>query len=112
MAFPLTSNMVLGLLDQLLIFCQLCLIKLLGLLTEFGMLVFFTNLSLMGFQVRYLALFLILSVKDSLKWFWRKSLDKNIQLMLEFPNAPFLVLHFTCYTLMTVQMMLSVILLI
>ena len=30
------------------------------LLTEFGMLVFFTNLSLMEFQVRYLALFLLL----------------------------------------------------
>ena len=29
------------------------------LLTEFGMLVFFTNLSLMEFQVRYLALFLL-----------------------------------------------------
>ena len=32
-AFPLTFSMVLGLLNQLLIFCQLCLIKLLGLLT-------------------------------------------------------------------------------
>ena len=32
------------------------------LLTEFGMLVFFTNLSLMEFQVTYLALFLLLSV--------------------------------------------------
>ena len=69
MAFPLTSNMVLGLLDQLLIFCQLCLIKLLGLLTEFGMLVFFTNLSLMGFQVRYLAIFLLFSVIGGLRWF-------------------------------------------
>ena len=56
--FPI-SSMVLGLLDQLLIFSQLCLIELLGLLTGlglletgFGMLVFFTNLSLMEFQVR------------------------------------------------------------
>ena len=65
--------MVLGLLDQLLIFSQLYLIELLGLLTglgllelwhliypklliEFGMLVFFTNLSLIEFQVRYLCL--------------------------------------------------------
>ena len=65
-----------GLLDQLLIFSQFYLIKLLGLLTGlgllklwhliyprpltgFGMLVFFTNLSLMEFQVRYLAFFLL-----------------------------------------------------
>ena len=41
------------------------------LLTVFGMLVFFTNLSLMEFQVRYLALFLLFSVIDifeSLNW--------------------------------------------
>ena len=57
------------------------------------MLVFFTDLSFMGFQVRYLALF-----------------HKNIQLMLEFLKAPFLVLHFSYYILMTFLMMLSVIL--
>ena len=34
---------------------------------------------------------------------------KNIQLMLEFLKTPFLVLHFSCYTLMTSLMMLSVI---
>ena len=39
------------------------------------------------------------------------SLHKNIQLMLEFIKAPFLVLHFSYYTLMTFLMMLSVILL-
>ena len=39
------------------------------------------------------------------------SLHKNIQLILEFPKAPFLVLHFSYYTLMTFLMMLSVILL-
>ena len=66
--FFLISSMVLGLLDQLQIFSQLYLIELLGLLTGlgllelwhliyprlltgFGMLVFFTNLSLMEFQV-------------------------------------------------------------
>ena len=76
------SSMVLGLLDQLWIFLQLYLIELLGfltglgplelwdliyprLLTGFGMLVFFTNLSLMEFQVRYLPLFLLFSVIDS-----------------------------------------------
>ena len=65
----LISSMVLGLLDQLQIFSQLYLIELLGLLTGlgllelwhliyprllagFGMLVFFTNISLMEFPVR------------------------------------------------------------
>ena len=73
--FFLISSMALGLLDLQQIFSQLYLIELLGLLTDlgllelwqfiyqrlltgFGMLVFFTNLSLMEFQVRYLALFL------------------------------------------------------
>ena len=37
--------------------------------------------------------------------------QKNIQLMLEFLKAPFLVLHFSYYTLMTFLTMLSVILL-
>ena len=65
--------------DQLQIISQLCLIEFLGLFTglgllelwhliyprlftEFGMLVFFTNVSLMEFQVRYLALFLLFLV--------------------------------------------------
>ena len=48
-------------------------------LTEFGMLVFFTNLSLMEFQVRHLALFLLFSVIDDVEWFWMESLQKNIQ---------------------------------
>ena len=78
--------MVLGLLDELLIFSQLHLIELLGLLTGLGlpelwdlryprlltgfdMLVFFTNLSLMEFQVRYLALFLLFSVIGGFRWF-------------------------------------------
>ena len=111
----LISSMDLGLLDQLLIFSQLYLIELLGFLTGlgllelwhliypklligFGMLVFFTKLSLMEFQVRYLALFLLSSVIDDFKWLWMKSLHKNIQLMQEFLKAPFLVLHFSYYT--------------
>ena len=49
------------------------------LLTGFGMLVLFTNLSLMEFQVRYLALFYLLSVIDGFLWFWMESLYKNIQ---------------------------------
>ena len=39
------------------------------------------------------------------------SLHKNIQLMLEFLKAPFLVLHFSYYTLMTFLVILPVILL-
>ena len=80
-------------------------------LADFGMLVFFTNLSLMEFQVRYLALFLLFSVIDGFKWFWMESLHKNIQLMLEFLKASFLVIHFSYYTSMTFWIMLSVILL-
>ena len=127
MAFLLISSMVLGLLDLLHIFSQLYLIELLELstnlgvlklwpliyprlLTGFGMLVFFINLSLMEFQVRYSALFLLFSVIDDFEWFWMESLHKNIQLMLEFLKAPFLVLHFSYYTLMTFLMMLFVIL--
>ena len=119
--------MVLGLFDQLQIFLQLYLIELLGLSvglafnrstrataldiwTGFGMLVFFTNLSLMEFQVRYLVLFLFLVI-DGFKWFWMGSFLKNIQLMLKFLKAPFLILHFSYYTLMTFLMMSSGILL-
>ena len=128
MAFFLISSMVLGLHDQLQIFSQLYLIKLLGLLpglgllglwwqhliyprllTGFGILVFFTNLSLMEFQVRYLAVFLLFSIIDGFDWFWVERFDKNIQLTLEFGKAPFLVLHFSYYTLMTLLTMLSVI---
>ena len=127
MAFFLISSMVLGLVGQLQIFSQLYLIELLGLLTVLGllklwhliyprlltgfsMLVFFTNLSLMEFQVRYLALFLHFSVIDGSKWFWMESLHKTIQLMLEFLKAPFLVLHFR-YCILITFLMLSVILL-
>ena len=127
-SFFLISSMVLGLLNQLLIFSQLYLTELLELLTGlgllelwhwiyprlltgFGMLVFFTNLSHMEFQVRYLCLFLLFSVIDDLKWFWIESLHKNIQLMWEFLKTPFLILHFSYYTLMIFLRMLSVVLL-
>ena len=86
--------MVLGILNQLLIFSQLYLIQLLGLLelsqliyprllTGFDMLVVFANLSLMEFQVKYLALFLLFLVIDDFEWFWMASLQKHIQLMWE-----------------------------
>ena len=81
------------------------------LLTECGMLVFYTNLGLMEIQVTYLALFLLFSVIGSYGWFWMGSLHKHIQLMLKFLKGPFLVQHFSYYTLMTFLMMLSLILL-
>ena len=74
------------------------------------MLVFFTNVILIEFQIRYFVLFLLVSVIDGFGWFYLGSLHKNIQLMQEYLKGPFLVLHFSCYTLMTF-MMLSVILL-
>ena len=120
--------MVLGLLDQLQISWRLCLIELLRLLTslrllellhliytkfltEFDMLFFLKNLSLMEFLVSYVALFLLFLVKGGFRWFWMGHLHKNIQLMLEFLRGPFLVLHFSYYTLMTFLVMLSAILL-
>ena len=75
------------------------------------MLAFFTNLSLIDFQVRYLLLLLLFLVIDSFELFWMGSLHKNIQLMLEFFSGLFLVLNFSYNTLMTFLMMLSVILL-
>ena len=50
-------------------------------------------------------IFLLSSVIDGFEWFWMERLHKNIQLMLEFLKAPFLVLHFSCYTLMTFLML-------
>ena len=47
-----------------------------------------------------------LSNSEGFHWFWMESLHKNIQLMLEFLKGPFLVLHFSCYILMTFLMML------
>ena len=62
-------------------------------------------------QVRYLAFFLVFSVKDAFEWFWMESLHKKIQLMLKFLRAPFLLLHFCYCTLMIFLMMVSMILL-
>ena len=121
--FFLISSMVLGCLDELQIYLQFYLIELLGrltglgllelqhliysrLLTGFGMLVFFTSLNVVEFQVRYQALFLPFSVIDGFKMFWMAILHKNIQLMLEFLGPTLF-----CYALMIFLMMLSVILL-
>ena len=56
-------------------------------------------------------IFYLFSVIDVFEWFWMESLCMNIQLMLEFLKATFLVLHFSYYTLMTFLMIFSVILL-
>ena len=64
-----------------------------------------------GISGQIFGFFLLFSVIDGLEWFWMGSLHKNIQLMLEFLKAPFLVLHFSYYTLMTFLTMLSMILL-
>ena len=113
----LISSIVLGLLDQLQIFLQLYPIELIGLLTGlgllklwhliylrllagFGMLVFFTNLSVIEFQVRYFALSFLFSVLDGFKLLWMGSLHKKV-----FLKAPFLVIHFSYFTLMTFLML-------
>ena len=122
----LILSMVLGLLDQLQIFSKLYLIELLGLLTGlgllelwyliyprllsgFGMLFSFANLSLMEFQFRSLALFLLFSLIDSFEWFWMEGLYKKIQLMLDYLKVSFLVLHFSYYTLINFLTMVPVI---
>ena len=74
MVFFLISSMVLGPLDRVFL-TGLGLLELWHLiyprlLTGFGMLVFFTNLSRMEFQARYLALFFLFSVIDNFEWFW------------------------------------------
>ena len=71
------------------------------------MLIFFTNLSLIDFKVRYLFLFLLFLVIESFEWLWM-GWEVFIGMFL---RASFLVLHFSYYTLMTFLMMLSVILL-
>ena len=57
-----------------------------------------------------MALFHLFSVIGGAGWFWMGNLDKNIQLIIEFLKASFLVLHFSYYTLVTFLMMSSVIL--
>ena len=56
-------------------------------------------------------IFYLISSLLSNRPLWMGSLQKNIQLMLEFNKAPFLALHFSYYTLMIFLIMLSVILL-
>ena len=50
--------------------------------------VFFKNLSLMEVLVSYLELFYIFVIMNGFEWFWIRSLQKNIQLILEFFKTP------------------------
>ena len=63
------------------------------------------KLTSMEFQVRYLVLVCLFSVIDGFEWYWMGSHTKHIYLILEFPEAPFLVITFSCYTLMTFPML-------
>ena len=63
-----------------------------------------------GISGQIFGLFFLFSLIDSFEWLWMESLHKNIQLMLEFLKTPFLVLYFSCYTLVAFMMMLFVIL--
>ena len=98
----------------------MCLIELLGFLTgqeqlelkhlvyprlstEFGILVFFKSY---GFQVRYLALFILFLVIGGFRWFWMENLNKNIQFILKFLKGSFFIPHLSYYTLMTFLMVL------
>ena len=56
------------------------------------------ELRLVEFQVRYLVLSLYFSVLGGFRWFKMGSLQKNIQLMLEF-----LRVHFWSYTFPTIH---------
>ena len=72
--------------------------------TGCGTLVFFTNVTLIEFQIGYSALFCLFSVTDGFRWFWLVSLRKRIlhSRSYTFP---------TIYPLLTFLVMLSVILL-
>ena len=71
--------------------------------TGSGLLVLFTNLNLMEFQVRYLAFFLFFV---SIRHLRMVLLGRE-----EFLSAPFLIILFSYYTLMTFLMIVSIILL-
>ena len=121
MAFFLISSMVLGLVDQLQIFSQLYLIKLLELFRSgvsrgvaldrvwhAGLL---HKRKSYGISDQIFGLISFFLSNRLLRELWMASLHKNIQLMPEFLVAPYLVLHFSYYTLMTFLMILSVMLL-
>ena len=78
----------------------------------FGMLVFLTNLSLVELQARNLTLFLIFHSNSWLKVVLDEKFLQEYPVKTTLPSkAPSLFLHFSCCTLMTFLMMLSVMLL-
>ena len=70
--------------------------------TRFGMLVFFKKLSLMEFQVRYLALFHLFSVIDGFGRFWIVSFHKSIQLMLGTTLSFLMILSVTLLSMLMI----------
>ena len=62
-----------------------------------------------GISVQMFGLFVLFTVIEGMEWFLSEKIHKNIQLIPEFLCAPFLILHFSYYTLMI--LMLSMILL-
>ena len=126
MVFFLVSSMILGLLDQLKIFSQLHLIELPGLLTGLGLLDIskafdrdwhasllhkLKSYGISGQTFSHISFFLNNRRLGMVLMVRMESLHKNFQLMLEILKAPFLVLHFSYYTLIIFLMILSVILL-
>ena len=118
MVFFLISSVVLGLLVQLLIFSQLYMIELLGLLkglgllelwhlisprllTGFGMLAFFTKLiKSYGISGQILGLISFFLSNRQLQVVADGKSSQEYPVNAEFLKAPFLVLHFSYYTLM------------
>ena len=58
--------------------------------TGFGMLVFFPNVSLMEFQVRYLALFRLFPVNDTFEWLWMGKSSQDYPLNARVPEGSIL----------------------
>ena len=72
------------------------------------MLAFLTDLSVLEFQVRYLAFFHFFAVIDSCAWFQIRSIHKSIKLMLGFLKAVFLVEHFSYYNLIIFLLIIAI----
>ena len=74
------------------------------LLTEFGLLVFFTNLSIKDLDYLFgISLFSEIEAPSGSEW--------EIATRKKFLNIPFLILHFSCNTLLTFLITVTVILL-
>ena len=122
MANFLTSSKVLGRLDQPQVIWLLYIMELLAHLIDLG----YSNCSTWYIQSFWQGLacwafpqtfalwnfgsllwpyFVFFSIIDAFQWFWIGSSHKNFHLVLEFFTVPFLDLHFSYYTLMTLVML-------